>query len=195
MRIARAAAVLAATLIAAPLASQEAAMDPENTLVMELKSGEVTIELLPEVAPKHVERVKRLAREGAYDGVAFHRVIPGFMAQTGDVQFGDMDEGYDARRVGTGGSELPDLPAEFSQTPFERGVLGMARSSNPDSANSQFFITFEPTPHLNNQYTVFGRVTDGMEHVDNIKMGGRANNGMIEGEPDRILSLKVAADD
>ncbi|NCQ35192.1 peptidylprolyl isomerase [bacterium] len=168
--------------------------DPENTLLMTLKTGVVTIELLPDVAPKHVERVKTLAREGAYDGVAFHRVIPGFMAQTGDVEHGNTTKGFNARRAGTGGSKYPDLAAEFSKLPFERGVLGMARSQNPNSANSQFFITFEESGWLNGQYTVFGRVIDGMAHVDNVKMGSKANNGAIDGDPDAILSLKVAAD-
>ncbi|MGF1659881.1 MAG: peptidylprolyl isomerase [Rubrimonas sp.] len=189
-------AVLIAALL--PFLSQEAAAvdikDPENTLLLELKSGVVTIELLPDVAPKHVERIKTLAREGAYDGVAFHRVIPGFMAQTGDVEHGNTKTGYNARRAGTGGSKYGDLPAEFSKVPFERGTVGMARSQNPNSANSQFFIMFEEGSFLNGQYTVFGQVIDGMQHVDNIKMGSRANNGAVEGDPDAILSLKVAAD-
>lgn len=189
-------AVLIAALL--PFYSQEAAAvdikDPENTLIMELKSGTVTIQLLPDVAPKHVERIKRLARDGSYNGVAFHRVIPGFMAQTGDVQFGNTAKGYNAGRVGTGGSNLPDVPAEFSSVPFERGTVGMARAQNPNSANSQFFIMFEEGSFLNGQYTVFGQVIDGMQHVDNIKMGGRANNGAVEGTPDAIISLKVAAD-
>jgi cyclophilin family peptidyl-prolyl cis-trans isomerase len=188
---------LCATLL--PFTAGEAAAmdvkDPENTLIMKLKSGDVVIELMPDVAPQHVERVKTLTREGAYDGVAFHRVIPGFMAQTGDVEHGNTAKGYNARRAGTGGSSYPDLPAEFSDTPFERGVLGMARSQSPNSANSQFFITFEESAWLNGQYTVFGRVIDGMEHVDNIKMGSRANNGAIDGDPDVIVSMKVAADD
>ena len=168
--------------------------DPENTLIIELDSGEVVVELLPEIAPKHVERVKTLAQQGAYDNVAFHRVIDGFMAQTGDVQFGDLEDGYRPNRAGTGGSELPDLPAEFSDVPFERGTLGMARSSNPDSANSQFFITFDDAPFLNGQYTVFGRVIEGMEHVDQIKRGEQADNGRVTGTPDRMISVRVAAD-
>ncbi len=190
----------AGALVAAAfaIAAQEAAAldvkDPENTLVMTLKSGDVIIELMPDVAPQHVERVKTLAREGAYDGVAFHRVIPGFMAQTGDVEHGNTTKGFNAGRAGTGGSNYPDLKAEFSQTPFERGTLGMARSQSPNSANSQFFICFEESSWLNGQYTVFGKVVDGMEHVDNIKMGSRANNGAIDGDPDAIVSLKVAAD-
>ena len=189
-------AVLFAALL--PILSQEAAAvdinDPENTLIMELKSGTVTIQLLPDVTPQHVARIKQLARDGSYDGVAFHCVIPGFTAQTGDVQFGNTASGYNASRVGTGGSDMPDVPAEFSSVPFERGTVGMARAQNPNSANSQFFIMFEEGAFLNGQYTVFGQVIDGMQHVDNIKMGGRANNGAVEGTPDAIVSLTVAAD-
>ncbi|MFN3615233.1 MAG: peptidylprolyl isomerase [Rubrimonas sp.] len=161
---------------------------------MTLKSGDVTIQLLPDLAPLHVERIKTLTREGLYDGVAFHRVIPGFMAQTGDVRYGQTRNGFNAARAGTGGSDLPNLPAEFTNTPFERGTLGMARSQSPNSANSQFFICFEESSWLNGQYTVFGRVIDGMQHVDNIKMGSRENNGAIDGEPDAIVAMKVAAD-
>ena len=166
--------------------------DPENTLVIELKTGEVTIEMLPDVAPQHVERIKTLARAGEYDNVAFHRVIEGFMAQTGDVQFGDMNDGYDARRTGTGGSGLPDVAAEFSSVPFDRGVAGMARSQSPDSANSQFFIMFDPGHFLNNQYTVWGRVISGMEHVDNIKRGAQGSGAVTD--PDRMIKVWVAAD-
>jgi peptidylprolyl isomerase len=162
--------------------------DPENTVLMELKDGTVTIELLPDVAPKHVERMKALAREGAYDGVVFHRVIEGFMAQTGDVQHGRI--GGNMGRAGTGKSDMDDLPAEFSDVSFDRGVVGMARSADPDSANSQFFIMFEPAPHLNGQYTVVGRVTDGMDVVDSIKLGG-GRNGAVVGEPDRMESVRV----
>jgi peptidylprolyl isomerase len=162
--------------------------DPENTILMELKDGTVTIELLPDVAPKHVERMKTLARAGAYDNVAFHRVIDGFMAQTGDVEHGDMEDGFDLRRAGTGGSELPDLPAEFSRIPHDRGTLGAARSQNPDSANSQFFINFKDNHFLNGQYTVYGRVIDGMEHVDAI------TRGEPPASPDRMIRVKVAAD-
>ena len=132
--------------------------DPENTIIMELKDGTVVIELLPDVAPKHVERMKELARAGSYDNVAFHRVIDGFMAQTGDVQHGNMEEGFNLGRAGTGGSDLPDLPAEFSKLPHDRGTLGAARSMNPNSANSQFFINFKDNHFLNGQYTVYGRV-------------------------------------
>lgn len=160
--------------------------DPENTILIELKDGTVTIELLPDVAPKHAERMKELARAGAYDGVVFHRVIDGFMAQTGDVEHGK--EGGDTYRAGTGGSDLPDLPAEFSKLPHDRGTLGAARSSNPNSANSQFFINFTDNHFLNGQYTVYGRVTSGMEHVDKI------TRGEPPADPDKMISMKVAAD-
>lgn len=151
----------------------------ENTLLLDLKSGQVTIELLPDVAPGHVERIKELANSGFYDGIKFHRVIDGFMAQTGDPT-----------GTGRGGSDLPDLKAEFSDQPFERGTLGMARTSNPDSANSQFFINFAPAPHLNGEYTVFGRVVDGMEHVDQIKRG-TGQGGMVK-DPDTIVKMRTA---
>ncbi len=167
--------------------------DPENTLVIELSSGEVVIEMLPDVAPLHVERIKTLAREGQYDGVAFHRVMEGFMAQTGDVQFGDMTDGYEPRRAGTGGSKYPDVKAEFSSLTFVRGVAGMARSQNPNSANSQFFIMFEDGHSLNNQYTVWGRVISGMEHVDNIKRGVPGSGAVTD--PDRMVKVRVAADE
>ena len=160
--------------------------DPENTVLIELEAGTVTIELLPDVAPGHAERMKDLARAGAYDGVVFHRVIEGFMAQTGDVQHGV--KGGDLRRAGTGGSDLPDLKAEFSKLPHDRGTLGAARSSNPDSGNSQFFINFADNHFLNGQYTVYGRVISGMEHVDAITRGEPPAN------PDHMVSVKVAAD-
>jgi peptidylprolyl isomerase len=162
--------------------------DPENTLVITLKDGDVVIEMLPDVAPKHVERIKALARAREYDNVAFHRVIDGFMAQTGDVEHGDMEEGFNLRRAGTGGSDQPDLPAEFSRLPFDRGVLGMARSQNPNSGNSQFFIMFGDGHFLNGQYTVWGRVTKGMEHVDAIVRGEPPSS------PDRMVAVRVAAD-
>ena len=162
--------------------------DPENTVIIELKDGNVTIELLPDVAPKHVERFKTLTREGKYDNVAFHRVIDGFMAQTGDVQNGNMENNFNLRAAGTGGSEYPNVPAEFSSLPFDKGVLGAARSQNPDSANSQFFIMLDAGHFLNNQYTVFGRVIDGQQHVDVIQRGEPAPS------PDRMISVKVAAD-
>ena len=162
--------------------------DPENTIIVELKDGKVVIELLPDVAPKHTERMKELARSGAYDNVVFHRVIDGFMAQSGDVAHGNFENGFDLRRAGTGGSDLPDLPAEFSKLPHDRGTLGAARSANPNSANSQFFINFKDNHFLNGQYTVYGRVIEGMEHVDAITRGEPPMN------PDRMLSVKVAAD-
>ena len=162
--------------------------DPENTILMELKSGTVVIELLPDVAPLHSARMKELARAGEYDNVCFHRVIDGFMAQTGDVENGDMEDNFNLRRAGTGGSKLPDLPAEFSKLPHDRGSLGAARSSNPNSANSQFFINFKDNSFLNGNYTVYGRVIDGMEHVDAI------TRGEPPAEPDRMISVKVAAD-
>ncbi len=162
--------------------------DPENTILIELKDGTVMIELMPDVAPKHSERMKELARAGAYDGVVFHRVIDGFMAQTGDVANGNFDKGFNIRLAGTGGSDLPDLPAEFSSIPHDRGTLGAARSQNPNSANSQFFINFKNNDFLNGQYTVYGRVIQGMEHVDKIARGEPPMN------PDRMLSVKVAAD-
>ncbi|SHE56821.1 peptidylprolyl isomerase [Ruegeria intermedia] len=162
--------------------------DPENTIIIELKDGKVVIELLPDVAPQHCERMKELARAGEYDNVAFHRVIDGFMAQTGDVQHGDMEDGFNIRMAGTGGSSLPNLPAEFSKLPHDRGTLGAARSANPNSANSQFFINFKDNHFLNGQYTVYGRVIEGMEHVDAITRGEPPAN------PDRMISVKVAAD-
>ncbi len=162
--------------------------DPENTVIVELKDGRVVIELLADVAPKHAERMKELARAGAYDNVAFHRVIDGFMAQTGDVQNGNMEKDFNIRMAGTGGSDLPNLPAEFSKLPHDRGTLGAARSANPDSANSQFFINFSDNHFLNGQYTVYGRVIEGMEHVDAIA------RGEPPASPDRMISVKVAAD-
>ena len=162
--------------------------DPENTIILTLKDGEVVIELLPEIAPKHSERMKELARAKAYDNVVFHRVIDGFMAQTGDVENGNAEKDFNLRRAGTGGSDLPDLPAEFSGIPHDRGTLGAARSMNPNSANSQFFINFNDNHFLNRQYTVYGRVISGMEHVDKITRGEPPAN------PDRMLSVRVAAD-
>ena len=159
-------------------------------MILKLKDGDVKIELFPDVAPNHVERIKKLANNGEYDNVVFHRVIEGFMAQTGDVQFGNSsNENYDLRRVGTGGSSLPDLKSEFNDVPHDRGVLSMARSQDPNSANSQFFICFKPAPFLDRQYTVFGKVIDGMEFVDKIKMGDSNQNGSVE-DPDKILSFK-----
>ncbi|MEP3035003.1 MAG: peptidylprolyl isomerase [Pseudoruegeria sp.] len=162
--------------------------DPENTILVELTGGTVVIELLADVAPKHAERMEELARAGHYDNVAFHRVIDGFMAQTGDVANGNMEKDFNIRMAGTGGSDLPDLPAEFSKLPHDRGTLGAARSANPNSANSQFFINFNDNHFLNGQYTVYGRVTSGMEHVDAIV------KGEPPASPDRMISVKVAAD-
>lgn len=153
--------------------------EPGNTLTLTLKSGDVTIALRPDLAPMHVARVKELTNQGFYDGVVFHRVIPGFMAQTGDPT-----------GTGTGGSKLPDLKAEFSPERHLRGTVSMARTNNPNSANSQFFICFADAPWLDRQYTVFGRVVSGMEHVDAIKKGGE-RDGAIPGEPDRILKARV----
>ena len=162
--------------------------DLENTILLELKDGTVTIELLPDIAPKHCDRMKELARSGAYDNVCFHRVIDGFMAQTGDVANGNMEKDFNIRAAGTGGSDMPDLPAEFSGLPHDRGPIGAARSQNPDSANSQFFINFSDNPFLNKQYTVYGRVTSGMDLVDAI------TRGEPPVDPDRMVSMKVAAD-
>ena len=162
--------------------------DPENTILIELKEGTVIIELLPDIAPAHCERMKELARNGAYDNVCFHRVIEGFMAQTGDVLNGNMEKNFNLRMAGTGGSELPDLKAEFSSIPHDKGTLGAARSQNPDSANSQFFINFQDNHFLNRQYTVYGRVIKGMEHVESITRGEPPAN------PDRMIRVMVAAD-
>ena len=163
--------------------------DRSDTIILTLKDGEVVIELLAEVAPKHAERMKQLARDKAYDNVAFHRVIDGFMAQTGDVENANMESpNYNPRRAGTGGSQYPDLPAEFSKLPHDRGTLGAARSQNPNSANSQFFINFRDNHFLNNQYTVYGRVISGMEHVDKIVKGEPPAN------PDRMITVRVASD-
>ena len=159
-------------------------------MILKLKDGDVKIELFPDVAPNHVKRIKELADSGQYDNVVFHRVIDGFMAQTGDVRFGNSESGsFDLRRAGMGGSDLPDLKQEFSSVPHERGTLSMARSQDPDSANSQFFICFKPAPFLDRQYTVFGKVIEGMEFVDNIKRGDDNNNGAVT-DPDKIISFK-----
>lgn len=163
--------------------------DPENGIIIELKDGNVKIDLLPDVAPKHVERMKDLARAGKYDGVVFHRVIDGFMAQTGDVANGNKnDSSFNIRMAGTGGSDMGNVPAEFSKVPHARGSIGAARSQNPDSANSQFFINFNDNAFLNGQYTVYGQVIEGMEHVDAI------TRGEPPAEPDMMISVKVAAD-
>ena len=155
-------------------------MDPENTLILDLKTGPVTIALRPDLAPEHVARVKTLTRQGFYDGVAFHRVIPGFMAQTGDPT-----------GTGSGGSELPNLKAEFSDHKHTRGTVSAARTANPNSANSQFYICFADAPWLDRQYSVWGEVTEGMDVVDKIKKGGEHNNGAITGDPDRIIKARI----
>jgi len=162
----------------------------EDTMILKLKDGNVIIELFNDLAPNHVKRFKQLSKEKKYDGVVFHRVIDGFMAQTGDVEYGNSNlETYDIRRAGTGGSEYPDLKAEFSNIPHERGTLSMARSSDPNSANSQFFICFKASPSLDRQYTVFGKVIQGMEFVDLIKRG-EGSNGKVS-DPDQIISLSA----
>jgi len=162
----------------------------ENIMILKLKDGEVKIELFSDVAPNHVERIKTLANSGKYDNVVFHRVIDGFMAQTGDVQFGNSSsDKFDLVRAGTGGSDFPDLKQEFSNVPHERGTLSMARSSDPNSANSQFFICFKAAPFLDRQYTVFGKVTEGMDLIDKIKRGDQNQNGSVE-NPDKIISFK-----
>ena len=161
----------------------------ENIMIMKLKDGEVHIELYEDVAPNHVKRFKELANNGAYNGVVFHRVIDGFMAQTGDVKFGKSDsKDFNLQLAGTGGSDFPDLKAEFSDVPHERGILSAARSSDPNSANSQFFICFRAAPHLDRQYSVFGKVVKGMEFIDNIKKGSGPNGSV--NDPDRIISIK-----
>ena len=169
--------VLALLALAAPAIAQAPALDPENTLVIELKSGRVTIQLRSDLAPRHVERVKTLARQGFYDGIVFHRVIKGFMAQTGDPT-----------GTGQGGSKLGNVAAEFTPTPFERGTVGAARTNDPDTANSQFFICFTHAPFLNGKYTVWGRVVQGMEHVDKIALGEPPPN------PDKMLKVYVLKD-
>ena len=177
--------VLAALICAAPAIAQPlpAGLDPQNTIFLETAHGRVVIKLRADLAPKHAERIKTLAREKFYDNVPFHRVIPGFMAQTGDGQRGD----------GTGGSKYPNLPAEFTNTPFTRGVVGMARTQDPNSANSQFFIMFGDGPFLNGKYTVVGEVVSGMEVVDKLKKGPEAQNGAVT-DPDRMLKVQVGAD-
>ncbi|NRC54909.1 peptidylprolyl isomerase [Mesorhizobium sediminum] len=185
---------LVADLAAGVLAGSAAlAAEPENTMIIELKDGEVVIALRPDLAPKHVEQIKALVRAGEYNNVAFHRVIEGFMAQTGDVQYGDMEDGYNSQLAGTGGSSMGNIPAEFSNEDYTRGTVGMARAQSPDSANSQFFIMFAPAPSLNGGYTIVGNVESGMEFVDNIKRGNAAQNGVVT-DPDRMVSVRIAAD-
>jgi cyclophilin family peptidyl-prolyl cis-trans isomerase len=172
--------LFAAGSAALPAAAQGA--DPQNTVHLQTKDGRITIRLRPDLAPKHVEQIKSLTKRGFYDGIVFHRVIPGFMAQTGDPT-----------GTGTGGSDLPNIPAEFTQEPFRRGSVGMARSSSPNSANSQFFICYEGCAPLTGQYTLFGEVVSGMEVVDKIKKGSSANNGQVS-NPDKIVKMQLAAD-
>ena len=162
----------------------------DNIMILKLKDGDVKIELFSDIAPKHVERIKKLAKEGLYDNVVFHRVIDGFMAQTGDVKFGNSSsKDFDLQKAGMGGSTLPDLKQEFSDVPHERGTLSMARSQDPNSANSQFFICFKEAAFLDRQYTVFGKVIEGMDLVDKIKRGDDSNNGSVS-DPDMIISFK-----
>ena len=162
----------------------------EKIMILKLKDGDVKIELFEDVAPNHVKRIKELANSGKYDNVVFHRVIDGFMAQTGDVKFGNSEsKEFDLRRAGMGGSDMPDLEQEFNSLPHDRGTLSMARAQDPNSANSQFFICFQPAPFLDRQYTVFGKVVEGMEFVDKIKRGDQNNNGAVT-DPDKIISFK-----
>ena len=159
-------------------------------MILKLKDGDVKIELYDDVAPNHVKRIKELANDGKYDNVVFHRVIDGFMAQTGDVKFGNSEtKEFDLRRAGMGGSDLPDLKEEFNDLPHERGTISMARSQDPNSANSQFFICFKESSFLDRQYTVFGKVIEGMEFVDKIKKGDSDNNGSVS-DPDKIISFR-----
>ncbi|HEV2603004.1 MAG TPA: peptidylprolyl isomerase [Microvirga sp.] len=179
----RSLAVLVLVLAAAvPAAAQQPATDPQNTVYLDTKDGRVTIRLRPDLAPKHVEQIKTLTKRGFYDGIVFHRVIPGFMAQTGDPT-----------GTGTGKSDLPNLAAEFTREPYKVGTVGMARSQSPDSANSQFFICFEGCGSLTGQYTVVGEVTSGMDAVRKIKAGTAANNGTVS-SPDKIVKMQLAAD-
>ncbi len=171
-------ASIAAAMMVLAAFSTNASAD-ENTVLMETSQGNVVIQLRPDLAPKHVDQIKLLVKDGFYDGIVFHRVIDGFMAQTGDPT-----------GTGSGGSKLPDLPAEFTQTPFVRGVLGMARTQDPNSANSQFFIMFDAAPHLDGQYTVVGEVTEGMEFVDKLKKGDPAGGGMVD-QPDKIIKMQM----
>ena len=165
-------------------------MSEENIMILKLKDGDVKIELFSDIAPNHVKRIKELADNGKYDNVVFHRVIDGFMAQTGDVKFGNSEsKDFDLRRAGMGGSDFPDLKQEFNSLPHDRGTLSMARAQDPNSANSQFFICFQAAPFLDRQYTVFGKVIEGMEFVDKIKRGDQNNNGSVT-DPDKIISFK-----
>ncbi|HVL71823.1 MAG TPA: peptidylprolyl isomerase [Beijerinckiaceae bacterium] len=174
--------LVAALLAATPAVAQQSALDPQNTVFLETKDGRIVIRLRPDLAPKHVEQIRTLTKKGFYDNVPFHRVIEGFMAQTGDPT-----------GTGTGKSDLPNVPAEFTQTPFRRGSVGMARSQAPNSANSQFFICYEGCGPLTGQYTLFGEVVSGMDVADKIRKGDKAANGMVR-NPDRILRMRMMAD-
>jgi len=174
--------LVAALLAATPALAQQPALDPQNTVFLETKDGRIVIRLRPDLAPKHVEQIRTLTKKGFYDNVPFHRVIEGFMAQTGDPT-----------GTGTGKSDLPNVPAEFTQTPFRRGSVGMARSQAPNSANSQFFICYEGCGPLTGQYTLFGEVVSGMDVADKIRKGDKAANGMVR-NPDRILRMRMMAD-
>jgi peptidylprolyl isomerase len=174
--------VCAALIVARDPAAAQTKPDPQNTVILTTKDGDVTIRLRPDLAPKHAAQIKALVQRKFYDGLTFHRVISGFMAQTGDPQ-GD----------GSGGSDLPNVPAEFSSTPFKRGTVGMARASDPNSANSQFFVCFADASFLNNQYTVVGDVVSGMEIIDKVKKGSQANNGAVTA-PDKIVKMRLATD-
>ncbi|NLS15970.1 peptidylprolyl isomerase [Rhizobium sp. P40RR-XXII] len=180
---------LAGALSLAAFAGSAISAAAADLLTIQLKDGPVVIQLMPEVAPKHVAQIEALAKKGAYDNVVFHRVIDGFMAQTGDVQYGNATKGYDPNKAGTGGSDLPNLPAEFSKVPFQRGTVGMARAQDPNSANSQFFIMFANGDFLNGQYTVVGKVVSGMELVDKIKRG-EGQNGEVS-NPDKMVKVTV----
>ncbi len=189
-------AAAAFALLAGVSLAQENDLAPENILNLEIAgeaNGVIQIILRPDIAPLHVERIKALTRSGAYDGIAFHRVIDGFMAQTGDVKFGNA-QSYQPGRAGTGGSEMPNVPAEFSDLAFDTGVVGMASSRKPDSANSQFFIMFEPRNSLNGNYTVFGRVVEGMDIVHSIKRGDGDNGGTVAEKPDFIVRAWITGD-
>ncbi len=175
-------AALALPLAALVASSAFAAQADDNTVIMTTKNGKIVIKLRPDLAPKHVAQIKALVKRKFYDGIVFHRVIPGFMAQTGDPT-----------GTGSGGSDLPNIAAEFTETPFKRGTLGMARASDPNSANSQFFICFDDASFLNGKYTVFGEVTSGMDVVDKIKKGSAANNGAVT-DPDKIVTMRMAGD-
>lgn len=183
-----AAAALFLAAIAFSISAQAA--DTKNILVLTLKDGDVAIKLRPDLAPAHVEQIKKLVRDGAYNNVVFHRVIDGFMAQTGDVQHGNLKNGYNPGYAGTGHSKYPNISAEFSSVPFKRGTVGMARAQNPDSANSQFFICFKDASFLNGQYTVIGEVVKGMDVVDRIKKGDVNESGKVT-NPDHIIKTSL----